>query len=177
VPQATYEDDRFAKGAVSPDQEAIEAALPRWLTPTTRLLHVGVGSSDLARRYSSSIEAIDGVTVSAEEARVARSAGLANYRVWQFDKYGPELAKVPGPYQVVVDNNPGGYACCRRHFDGMIAEYVRLLSPGGRLVTHARGARWYRRGGIRLEWRHWDRMGRSQGLKPGREGDLWWWQR
>ncbi len=167
-PPHAYRDVSFADGQVSPDQARIAEVLPGLLEPTTRLLHVGVGCSDLAARFAADVARIDGVTVLVDEAERAASLRLPTYRVWRFNKHGPALATLPGPYDLVVDNNPGSFACCVRHFRGTMATYAALLAPGGRLVTEERGARWRQPGGISLRWRHWAREGRTLGLVPER---------
>ena len=52
----------------SPDQRYIDAALVGLAGPATRILHVGVGSSAIARRWAAGVALIDGVTVVPDEA-------------------------------------------------------------------------------------------------------------
>lgn len=173
-PPHAYREVSFADGQISPDQARIAEALPPLLSPRTRLLHVGVGCSDLAIRFAKAIEHIDGITVMADEQAAAERCGLANYRVWKLNKYAPAFADLPGPYHLIVDNNPGSYACCRRHFRSTMAQYSRLLTPGGRLVTEQRGALWQQPGGLSLRWRDWARLGGSLGLEPEQLTETVW---
>jgi len=173
-PEAIYRDVSFADGQVSPDQARIAEVLPSLITPATRLLHVGVGASDLARRYATRVATVDGITVLDDECRVGEALGLPNYRVWVMNKHGARFGRLPGPYDLVVDNNPGSFACCARHFEATMTTYARLLAPGGRVVTDARGALWRQAGGISLRWRHWARVGRVNGLIAERlSGTVW----
>ncbi|MES2642242.1 MAG: hypothetical protein V4850_22350 [Myxococcota bacterium] len=173
-PSPTFSDASFARDQVSPDQARIALALPALVGPSTRLLHVGVGCSDLAVRFAGAVAHIDGVTVIAEEQATAARCGLANYHVWMLNKHAPALAALRGPYDLVVDNNPGSYACCRRHFRFTMERYAAVLAPGGRVVTDARGARWRQSGGISLAWTHWARLGNQLGLEPERITETVW---
>ncbi len=164
-----YRDTSYAR-QVSPDQSALDEAITSLLGPSTRMLHVGIGSSSLARRHAAAVAHIHGITVVIEEIDLAPA--LPNYRAWLVDKHGPELRALPGPYDLVVDNNPGTYACCRRHFEAMFDAYAALLAPGGRIVTHARGAGW--EGAIRLRYRHWVSLGRARGLSAARLSTEGW---
>lgn len=174
LPAPVYRDRSYAGGLESPDQAEIVEALAGRVGPTTRVLHVGVGSSALARRLAGGVAWVDGFTVLDDEAAVARALGLANYRVWIGNKYGAGLAEARGPYDAVVDNNPGSFACCRRHFRAMMAGYAGMLGPGGAVWTHARGAGWRQRGGLALAWDGWAREAAAAGLVAERDaGDVW----
>lgn len=173
-PVPGYRDASFAGGQVSPDQACIADALPPLLSRTSRVLHVGVGCSALAVRFAGDVARVDGITVLDVERMVAEALALPNYRVWIVNKHAPAFALLRGPYDIVVDNNPGSFACCTRHFRFTLAHYARLLAPGGRIVTDARGARWRQAGGISLRWRHWAREGRALGLAPERLGGTVW---
>ncbi|MDP2304664.1 MAG: hypothetical protein Q8P18_01385 [Pseudomonadota bacterium] len=177
-PVHTYRDVSFADGLISPDQARIALALPPLLGPGTRLLHVGVGCSDLAVTFAAAIARIDGITVMADEHATAEALALPNYQVWTMNKHALAFAALPGPYDLIVDNNPGSFACCRRHFRFTVERYARLLAPGGRLLTDERGARWRQPGGLSLRWREWARVGRSLGLKPERVSEtVWAWRK
>ncbi|MDP2311891.1 MAG: hypothetical protein Q8P41_03235 [Pseudomonadota bacterium] len=173
-PRHTYRDVSFADGQVSPDQARIALALPPLLTARTRLLHVGVGCSDLAVKFAARVERIDGITVLEDEHATALALGLPNYHVWTMNKHATALAGLAGPYELIVDNNPGSFACCERHFRFTLATYARLLAPGGRVVTDERGARWRQPGGLSVRWRRWAREGRAIGLVAERLTDTVW---
>lgn len=173
-PAHGYRDVSFADGLISPDQARIAQALPALLGPGTRLLHVGVGCSDLAVRFAGTVSRIDGITVMPDETAAAERLALPNYRVWTMNKHALAFAELAGPYDLVVDNNPGSFACCRRHFRFTMERYRALLAPGGRLLTDERGARWRQPGGLSLRWRHWVRLGSQLGLEPERiTGTVW----
>lgn len=164
----------FADGQVSPDQARIADALPALLDPTTRILHVGVGCSDLALRFAPRVARIDGITIMPDERDVAEALGLPNYRVFTMDKHARAFAALPGPYDLLIDNNPGSFACCVKHFDYTMRRYRDLLAPGGRVLTEARGAAWRQAGGISLRWRHWVAEGRKLGLTAEHvDGTVW----
>ncbi len=142
--------------------------------PEARLLHVGVGSSALARRFAARVAHIDGVTVVADERAVGRALGLANYRVRLLNKYGDGLRALVGPYTFIIDNNPWTYACCRRHARQMLATCAELLASGGMLLTDARGAGWPPRGGEGLSVATWAAEVERVGLRAEALTDTVW---
>lgn len=168
APRALYRDPNFAGGEVSPDQARIEEVLSRFLVPAGALLHVGTGSSSLARRFAHRLVRIDGVTVVEAEQRVADDLGIPHYRVRLCDKYAPELAELPGGYDVIVDNNLSSYACCRRHFHVMMRTYAALLAPGGVLLTEKRGMAFHEPHAFGLSWRELRALAGPLGLRAER---------
>lgn len=172
-PKAVYLDRSFALGDISPDQQRIADALV--LQPGMRMLHIGVGCSDLARRAPG--VTIDGITVLDDEVSVGSALGLPHYRVWKMNKYGRAFLGIPGPYDRIVDNNPGSFACCHRHFHRMTEALARLLAPGGEVWTEERGATWRQAGGLSIDWDAWAREGVRLGLLAERRGTIWVWRR
>lgn len=172
-PVPAYADAGFRVEDQSPDERDLVALLGGMRRPWTAVLHVGVGSSELARRHAPHVARIDGITVVAAEVERAEALALPNYRVRRLDKHGPEMTTQPGPYDLIVDNNLSTYACCRRHFDRMMAGYASLLAEGGLLLTHRRGLAW-RGPGFRMGWRDLVREGERHGLGAVRFGaDVW----
>ena len=94
----------------SVDQRRIVDELSRMDLAAARILHVGVGSSGLASRLAHRCCRIDGVTVHHREREFGHSLSLPNYRVHLVNKYSKQLASLDGPYDFIVDNNPGSYA-------------------------------------------------------------------
>lgn len=171
APAARYHDVAWADD-VSPDQARIEAVLEGMVRPDARVLHLGVGTSHLARRFAGRAR-VDGVTVVPAEVARAEALGIAGYRVALANKYGG-LADFPGPYDLVVDNNPATFACCRRHLDGLFADVAARLSPGGRWLTDAVGLGWRGPAGVGLGWAEWAGYGAALGLVPERLTDTVW---
>lgn len=169
-----YDDPAFARGAVSPDQaRMLDAVLPR-IRRGDRVLHVGIGCSDVARRLPD--HEVDGVTVLEEEIEVAVGLALPRYRVYLQDKY--RALDVPGDYAWILDNNPGSYACCRRHLHAYFRGCATALAPGGRMVTDVVGAGWVSRNGVPISRREWEREGRRLGLVPETLAEgVWAWRR
>lgn len=132
----------------SPDQRYMDAALVGLAGPSSRILHVGVGSSAIARRWAAEVAALDGVTVVPEEAEHAARLGLPNYRVFVADKY--HGLPVSGPYDLILDNNLSSFACCMLHYREMFARYADLLAAGGQLLTERRGMDYAAPGGFAL---------------------------
>lgn len=133
----------YSDTATTPDQERIESLLEARFPTGGALLHVGVGNSSLARRMGGRWERVDGLTVSAAELELARSLDLTGYHVALADKYDPAASDVlPGPYDVVVDNNPTSFACCRAHQDALMGRYAGWIAPAGVLLTDRAGMAW-----------------------------------
>jgi len=103
------------------------------------LLHVGVGSSSVAKRFHAECRQIDGLTVMADEITYAQGLGYSNYRVYLLDKFSPAVSTLPNRYHFIIDNNPSSFAPSRAAFDWMIASYVELLEPGGMFLTDCVG--------------------------------------
>lgn len=127
----------------TPDQQSIEESLSGRNLQGSRILHVGVGDSGLALRLSSRCRAIDGITVCKEELERAESLRLPTYHVYRINKYARDfLTRLEPGYDIVIDNNPASFACCRYHLAVMMENYRWALSPGGELLTAQRGMRW-----------------------------------
>jgi hypothetical protein len=108
------------------------------------LLHVGVGSSSVAKRFQAECRQIDGLTVMADEITYAQGLGYSNYRVYLLDKFSPEVSTtLPNRYHFIIDNNPSSFAPSRAAFDWMIASYVDFLEPGGMFLTDRVGMHYH----------------------------------
>ena len=143
---ALYDDGSWLRRPPTPDQMRIEnhlKAQPERLAGK-RLLHVGVGNSQLSRSLAGMCERIDGLTVMQEEADHAQSLQIVNYRAMIVDKYSDQLAELPGPYDVIIDNNLTSYAPNRHSYDTLMVNYVRLLSIEGRIYTDRLGMQYCR---------------------------------
>lgn len=125
----------------TPDQRRIEAWLSELVGPDDRLLHVGVGGSQLAEAFASRTREIVGITISPGEVRRADALGLDNYRVLLRNKY-QHWADAPGPFDVIIDNNPTTFACCLSHVLTMLDWYSMSLAPTGVLLTDRVGLAW-----------------------------------
>ena len=145
---------------VTPDQLQIEDAIAPHLRHDDVVLHVGIGSSRIARRFGSTVAQIDGITVVERELLAAPE--MANYRPMLVDKY---RALPAGPYTWILDNNPSSFACCRRHFGELLDAYAARLAPGGRLVTELRGLAYAEPYAFGLSPARFQRMGRVRGLR------------
>jgi hypothetical protein len=115
--------------ATTRDQTAIEAMLETLVGTGTSLLHVGVGNSQLARRFARRARHIDGLTVSPQEQAHAAALGLPNYTVYTLNKYSPAFVLVlTNTYDFIIDNNLASFACCTYHFSVMVENYLRVLN-------------------------------------------------
>jgi MGT family glycosyltransferase len=125
----------------TPDQRRIEAWLAKLVGSDDRLLHVGVGGSQLAQAFASRVREIVGITISPGEVGRGNALGLDNYRVLLRNKYQP-WADAPRPLDVVIDNNLTTFACCLSHVVTMLDWYATSLAPTGFLLTDRVGLGW-----------------------------------
>lgn len=129
--------------ATTVDQARIEDALEGMALAGRRILHVGVGNSQFAKRFGPRVRLIDGLTVSEAEKALADSLHLANYSVFLLNKYGREfLQRIGHRYDYVIDNNLASFACCKYHFHHMLDNYLWSLEPGGSILTEQAGMDW-----------------------------------
>ncbi|GDX80164.1 hypothetical protein LBMAG42_19750 [Deltaproteobacteria bacterium] len=173
-PAATYTDRWFGLADVTPDQAALSEVVTPMLRGHERVLHVGIGASELARRWSGRVSQIDGITVM--QGELDASPALPNYRVWWRNKYAS--GGWPDNYDVIVDNNPGSFACCRKHSSEWLDSAAGMLAPGGMFVTHARGCTYRKPGGVAMGWLAWWWAGKRRGMRVERfTADVWIWRR
>lgn len=132
----------FTERRTTRDQLAIEAVLSEMDLSAARLLHVGVGDSGLAKRFSSRCRHIDGITVSQNELDMAQATGIPNYRSFLINKYHRDFLRLEPGYDVIVDNNLASFVCCLYHLAQMFEHYRWALKPGGRILTDQRGMDW-----------------------------------
>ena len=138
-----------------------------------RILHVGVGNSQFAEQFAPRVAAIDGSTIQPPEKQLADKLGIDNYRVFLFNKYSPSYPEeLPqAGYDFILDNNPSTFACCRQHFENMLDNYIRLLRPGGKILTDAVGLGWLVEGADprwSLSFTDWARLAVKHGLRAYR---------
>jgi len=133
----------YSEKPATPDQQCIEEVLAERNLQGTRILHVGVGDSSLAEKLHDRCRSIDGITVSNEELKRAESLRLPGYSVYFINKLTRDfvIQLKPG-YDIIVDNNPASFSCCRYHFAAMMDNYRWALAPGGELLAAQRGMRW-----------------------------------
>ena len=138
-PDVIYDEGSWLDRPPTPDQQRIEAVLDRMDLHGKSLLHVGIGSSDIATRFGDRLAGIVGITVLQDEIDHARSLAIRNYSTSLMNKYSSDVATLPGPFNVIVDNNPSSFACCRHHTLALFEQYVDLLGADGVIVTDQQG--------------------------------------
>jgi hypothetical protein len=134
----------YSNKATTDDQARIEAVLDDIVVPQNRVLHVGVGNSKLAKRFTEKGIIVDGITISETEQIHARSLSLDNYQVFIANKYHRSFVDcfVQRGFDYIVDNNLASFACCQYHFYQMIDNYLSCLKVGGKILTDQRGMDW-----------------------------------
>ena len=129
-------------GNSTADQLRIEEVLATQVTPNSRLLHVGIGNSGLAKRFYKRVCQIEGITLGRREEEVAVVANISNYHVHLVNKYSEDLpTRLQPPFNFIIDNNLASYACCVHHFHSMMQNYVSMLLIGGKILSDRIGLR------------------------------------
>ncbi len=127
----------------TPDQARIEAWLETALAGGESLLHVGLGNSLLAERFSARCSTIVGMSITGPEVEHAVGLSIANYFPLLENKFSSAFAEsFDGAFDFIIDNNPSSFACCFFHFARMMRTYRRVLKGDGRIVTDALGLGW-----------------------------------
>jgi hypothetical protein len=133
------------------DQRRIERYVDRYDLGDKRLLHIGIGNSDLAKRLHRRAREIVGTTVDQREIDLARSLSLPNYTVVEDNKYSAHHEAVTGRFHFIIDNNPTSACCCFTHLAQLFGFFDAKLAGGGQIVTDREGLGWTV-GGVNPRW-------------------------
>ncbi len=129
----------------SPDQQRIVEVLESFVRPDANWLHIGIGNSSLAKRFAPRIEAIMGISITKAELDLAEKLNIPNYYTNYTNKYSRRFAILGSsdlmskPFDVIIDNNPTSFACCRYHLGRYMGCISNLISQGGTLLTDSEG--------------------------------------
>ncbi|HYM00519.1 MAG TPA: hypothetical protein VEZ90_16310 [Blastocatellia bacterium] len=125
------------------DQARIETELVKQDLTGRNILHVGIGNSQFAWRFSARASLIDGLTVSENEKMLGDSLGIGNYTIYFLNKYGREfMSRISNKYDFIIDNNLASFACCKYHFYSMLDNYIWSSRPQAQILTDQRGMDW-----------------------------------
>lgn len=115
------------------------------LKPGQSILHIGVGTSSIAERYSGITSFIDGVTIAGKEKDLADSLNLENYNCYMANKYNyiNMMEYISGQkYDYIIDVNLKSYTCCELHYKLYFNTLFSLLKKPGKILTAADGMSW-----------------------------------
>lgn len=138
IPKIKYTDGSWLTIATTPDQQRIEDYLVKLAVSKKQILHIGTGNSSFAKQFCFNNN-IDSVTIVDDELQHALSLKLPNYNCYKINKYSNEILKLSTKYDVISDNNLSSFACCRKHFEGMMCNYFSLLKINGFIITDTHG--------------------------------------
>jgi hypothetical protein len=133
----------FVGRETTADQARIESCMEAMGVSGKTILHVGVGNSRLAERFSPLAQWIDGITVSENERRFGESLNISKYSVLLLNKYSHSFSQaLSRRYDLIVDNNLASFSCCKYHFYLMLNNYLACLAPRGQILTEQQGMSW-----------------------------------
>jgi hypothetical protein len=125
-----------------------ESAIISYLVENTdlvagkRLLHVGIGNSELPRALIDFLSSYVGITISAPEVdRFKRMfdarSNMVGLLINKYDQR--DYPKIDGKFDLIVDTLLKSVACCEKHFDEMMRFFAGRLTPCGKIVTTENG--------------------------------------
>ena len=134
----------YSNRETTDDQVRIEAVLAKLASPNSRILHIGIGNSQLAETFCNKGHVVDGITVSEKEKQHGNTLNLSNYRVYRANKYHRDFAGCfeKNQFDYIVDNNLASFSCCQYHFYQMLENYLGCLKVKGLILTDQRGMDW-----------------------------------
>jgi hypothetical protein len=152
------------------DQTRIENRLSMFVGGESDILHVGVGNSRLAMRFSASVNSVTGITVSQQEVELAGRCALPKYKATVWNKYQYFQGAPHHGFDAIVDNNPTSFTCCIWHLSEMMAWYADSLRDEGAIFTDAVGLSWVLGvaeavPGSGFNFAQWAALGRCAGLE------------
>lgn len=107
-----------------------------------RLLHVGVGNSNLPAEFAADFAEYIGITISLPEIALFEKTfvGVKNAKVLLLNKYDPRMyTELRGDFDIIVDTLLKTFACCEKHFGQMMEFFASKLTSGGTLLTTEAG--------------------------------------
>jgi len=150
------------------DQLQIEAYLRQTCQKTDTILHVGIGNSELAERFSGSVSKIIGLTIQQGELDRALQQQIPGYLPLLLNKYSLAFsAAFTAEFDVIVDNNPSCFCCCFFHLCRMMSTYRALLRNSGKILTARIGLAWVVTDGLprwRFDFADWSRLAERLGM-------------
>ena len=134
------------KNSTEDENEILDFLMEKSLLKNRKILHVGIGNSNLAKKFSHSNE-IFGITISKNEINHAKKLSLKGYNVFLLDKYSINFMNYFKNYRfdIIVDPNLKSYACCEESFKFMFKNFSTLLTNNGIIITSRRGMNWFKK--------------------------------
>jgi hypothetical protein len=110
-----------------------------------KILHIGVGNSELAKKLDFS-NIVTGITISKKEIDYGNSLKIKNYNILFCDKYSLKFKKKfqNNQFDLIIDTNLKSYACCQNGFIFMMDNFFRILRPNGKIITSIYGMKWFK---------------------------------
>jgi len=110
-----------------------------------KILHIGIGNSDIAKKIDIS-NSITGITISNKEIHYGNSLKLNNYKIFYCDKYSLEFKEIfkNDNFDLIIDINLKSYSCCNNAFIFMMDNIFKILKPGGKIITSINGMKWFK---------------------------------
>lgn len=148
-----YSDGSWLNRKSTSDSLAIENYLVNNidLVRERSILHVGIGNGELTQfLLFSKPSSLHGLTIIEEEhtnaSSFSRKHTIKECKYFLQNKYSLNAENNEKKYNIIIDNDLAGYACCKTHFRSLIKYYYKSLSSGGLLITGERGLLYFDNG-------------------------------
>jgi len=108
-----------------------------------KILHIGIGNSEFAIKFSKYTLFIDGITISGKEKINATKYNC--YRnIHICNKYNLNDMKtiIKDNYDLIIDQGIKCYTCCQPHFEELFKFYILKLLKNGLFITSNYGMNW-----------------------------------
>lgn len=124
------------------DEKEIYNYLRKNKIKNKKILHVGIGNSHIATKFSNN-NYIVGITIAKEEFYFAKKLKLNNYKIYMINKYSKKLKILSkNKFDIIIDANLKSYACCQNAFKTMFSFFAIILKKNGFIISNKRGMSW-----------------------------------
>ena len=124
------------------DEKEISNYLEKIKIENKKILHIGIGNSHIASRFSKNNNIV-GLTIAKAEFIFAKKLNLKNYKILMINKYTKKLNILrKSNFDIIIDSNLKSYACCQKAFEEMFSIFSSLLIKKGYIITNKRGMGW-----------------------------------
>ena len=101
-----------------------------------KILHIGIGNSELGLIFYKEAKYIDGITISGLEKKNAiKNKCYRNVYICNKYNINDMKIKVIDDYDIIIDQGLKQYTCCQKHFEDLFKFYIEKINIQGLLIT------------------------------------------